>query len=420
MRQSASSTGPSISVSGVRNSWLTLREEGRLRPVEFGQRLGPPPLLLVGAGVGERRRDLVGDQHEEVLVAVVERQARTQTRDEKTVRQRESWAGDGQYQRTRDGLGPRGTDHRSEPRADVLDEDGRARVTHPGERPRCLAADGDGRGRHGRGRRGCEHRGAAVGFQPVQQREGQVGAARVQRLGRVPPGAGCVLRLRAAGRELPQRPQSTFREHTRRRFGARDEHGSHIPGFSPDRTVGVQEVALLEIAVAVERHQHVVEADRAAVHHLVEERSDDVPGLGERVPGALADRGMLGLAQDRPEGVVVELHEVRPPAQEHRELRLQQHAERSAKALRPARHGTEGRGRPVETARERAHRASAREHARTVDHGQILQQRIRVITCARNSGFSPSTQPRNRTRPSRRRSLVTRPRLPGVTGPRVS
>src|SRR3712207_8100599 len=34
-----------------------VREEGRLGAVDLGQRLGAPPLLLVGAGVGDRSRD---------------------------------------------------------------------------------------------------------------------------------------------------------------------------------------------------------------------------------------------------------------------------------------------------------------------------------------------------------------------------
>ena len=54
--------GPSISVSGVRNSWLTLLEERGLGAVELGQRLGAPPLLLVGPGVGDGGGDLAGHQ----------------------------------------------------------------------------------------------------------------------------------------------------------------------------------------------------------------------------------------------------------------------------------------------------------------------------------------------------------------------
>ena len=43
-------------------------EEGGLGPVEFGQRLGPLPLLLVGPGVGDGGGDLAGQQVEEPLV----------------------------------------------------------------------------------------------------------------------------------------------------------------------------------------------------------------------------------------------------------------------------------------------------------------------------------------------------------------
>ena len=67
--RAASSSGPSISVSGVRNSWLTLREERGLGAVELGQRFGAPALLLVGSRVGDAGGDLSGDELEEAAVA---------------------------------------------------------------------------------------------------------------------------------------------------------------------------------------------------------------------------------------------------------------------------------------------------------------------------------------------------------------
>ena len=71
-----------MSVSGVRNSWLTLREEGGLGAVELGQRLGAPPLLLVAPGVGDGGGDLDGDELEEAAVLVVERAARADAGDQ--------------------------------------------------------------------------------------------------------------------------------------------------------------------------------------------------------------------------------------------------------------------------------------------------------------------------------------------------
>ena len=51
-------------------------EEGRLRPVEFRQGLGPLLLLLVGPGVGDGGADLARDQLEEPAVLLVEPQPR--------------------------------------------------------------------------------------------------------------------------------------------------------------------------------------------------------------------------------------------------------------------------------------------------------------------------------------------------------
>ena len=50
-------------------------EERGLGAVQLGQRLGPPPLLLVGAGVGDGGGDVAGQQVEEPPVVVVERPA---------------------------------------------------------------------------------------------------------------------------------------------------------------------------------------------------------------------------------------------------------------------------------------------------------------------------------------------------------
>jgi hypothetical protein len=52
-----------------------VREELGLGAVDLGERLGAPALLLVGARVPERQRDLPREQGEEAAVAVVERAA---------------------------------------------------------------------------------------------------------------------------------------------------------------------------------------------------------------------------------------------------------------------------------------------------------------------------------------------------------
>ena len=57
--------GPSISVSGVRNSWLTFEKKAVLARSSSAELLGPLPLLLVGPCVGDGGGDLTGEQIEE-------------------------------------------------------------------------------------------------------------------------------------------------------------------------------------------------------------------------------------------------------------------------------------------------------------------------------------------------------------------
>ena len=61
-------------------------EEGRLRPVELRQGLGPLLLLLVGPGVGDGGADLAGDQLEEPAVLLVEPQPRADAGHEESRR----------------------------------------------------------------------------------------------------------------------------------------------------------------------------------------------------------------------------------------------------------------------------------------------------------------------------------------------
>ena len=58
-----------------------IREEAGLGPVEFGQFLGPAALLLIGAGIPDRGRDLSRNEVQEPGIAVVEGAARTDAED---------------------------------------------------------------------------------------------------------------------------------------------------------------------------------------------------------------------------------------------------------------------------------------------------------------------------------------------------
>ncbi len=57
-------------------------EEGGLGAVEFGQRLDPAALLLIGIGAGDRRRDLAGRQLQELPVRIVEQPVGAEAHDQ--------------------------------------------------------------------------------------------------------------------------------------------------------------------------------------------------------------------------------------------------------------------------------------------------------------------------------------------------
>src|SRR3954467_8804381 len=59
-----------------------VREELRLRPIDLGERLGPTPLVFVGPGSSEARRDLTGDELHETGIIVVEWPIRIDSRHE--------------------------------------------------------------------------------------------------------------------------------------------------------------------------------------------------------------------------------------------------------------------------------------------------------------------------------------------------
>ena len=83
---SASSSGPSISVSGVRNSWLTFEKNAVLARSISRQRLCAAAFVLVGARIRDGRRDLGADQLEEARVALVEPDAAADADDQRTGR----------------------------------------------------------------------------------------------------------------------------------------------------------------------------------------------------------------------------------------------------------------------------------------------------------------------------------------------
>ena len=82
---------------------------------------------------------------------------------------------------------------------------------------------------------------------------------------------------------------------------------------------------LFQIAVAVQQEEQVLHPDRlAGLPHAREEGADHVPDFRPALGRTLTERcGVLGGAQDRPEGIVVDLDEVGAPEDHHGIARLQ-------------------------------------------------------------------------------------------------
>ena len=68
----SSSSGPSIRVSGVLNSWLHVAEEDGLRSIELGEPLRPVPLVLERPGIRDGGGNVPRHEIEEPAVVLVE------------------------------------------------------------------------------------------------------------------------------------------------------------------------------------------------------------------------------------------------------------------------------------------------------------------------------------------------------------
>jgi hypothetical protein len=158
-------------------------EELRARPVELGPLVGPAPLRLDGAGIGQRGRDLPGGQAQEDPVVVVQTQVRARPEHQRTHRGRLTGEREGEDDGGVHGglAGGAGTGERG----DQLDQ--------IGDRLRC--GGGDGRARQ-------------VGHDPAGQLRG---AVVVDALGGDQPESGGAVEVdqaeRAVGPRLPQHPE---------------------------------------------------------------------------------------------------------------------------------------------------------------------------------------------------------------------
>ena len=190
----------------------------------------------------------------------------------------------------------------------------------------------DRAGQLGRQRRPARtHDGArdlGVGVEQIDAGKRQIGAVLLEHAARDRAGLVHRLRLPCLGRERLRRLQPSLAEHALRRLGDGDEHAADPPAFFTDRAVREDEVALLDEAVTIERQHEVDDIRPFAAHHPLEHRPDDVPDLREGLPRADPHRlRVLRRSEDGSIAVVVELREVSPPRDVHRKPGLEQDAQ---------------------------------------------------------------------------------------------
>ena len=320
---SAASSGPSIRVRGVRNSWLTLEKKAVLAAVDLGQRLGTAALLVVRHRVADAAGDLCSQEFQERDVLRIERDLGA--------------GGHDQYARRRMPE-VEGQRHR-------LAQTGKVAELH------ALAAQ------CARERSGTwleQFRGAAPGrhadlAHPPQPRpaalaEVDLGAGDVLAvLGQGGRGglAGAVgaLGLRDARGEFAQKRDAPLRDDLLGNLVHRGEHPADTVrrALIRHRTVGDGEVALLEVAVAVDLELDVLHPrGGAAVERLIDQRTDDVEDLAPAFAHRAAEVLRVLRAEHGAIGVVVDLDVLGPPPQEHREAVGEQQAHHHAQAHRPA------------------------------------------------------------------------------------
>ena len=107
---------------------------------------------------------------------------------------------------------------------------------------------------------------------------------------------------------------------------------------------------------AGEEHQLLVAAQRrfAATHDHLDRRPQRVPILAPALRGGLSDGSRVLVTEVRQTGVVVDLHQLRTPEQQHRKAGIQHGPDRCEEFRRPAGHRPQWRCRPVGGARSSA------------------------------------------------------------------
>ena len=185
-------------------------EEGGLRAIELGERLGAPALFLVGLRVGDARADLARDEVEEPRYSSSKRRnglsPTTRTPGAAGLARKARW-GPRRHARAAPARHPAAA-RRSAPRARRRSASRAHSQPRPGARPgRAREAPRRGAARWPRsiaGRAG-EHRPPLVGVEQVDERERQI--VRIRRRASSPPGctaSSMRARVGGAGRELAE------------------------------------------------------------------------------------------------------------------------------------------------------------------------------------------------------------------------
>jgi hypothetical protein len=192
-----------------------VREERRFRPIQLGQRLGTPPLLLVGERVGGRGADLSGDQREEAAVSGIQQAVGIEAGDEHRGPPVLARARDREQHDALRRLVPRapGKLGRETVAGDLHELAGLRRL---GERPG---------GNFGERRPRLDLRGAGqlerlpVGSGEMDEGKRQVARIGGERLGAPDAGLGDGARVGGAGRELAQKAELTLADDALRVIG---------------------------------------------------------------------------------------------------------------------------------------------------------------------------------------------------------
>ena len=368
-RVSNSSSGLIMSVSGVRNSWLDIREEGRLSAVDLGEGFGAPALLLIGLRVRGCRRDLPSDEGNEASVALVVEPKGIEAEHEHAEPTCRAARKDREHDRLRRRLAPGLARQRSAEHSAQIAEALLMRSEHIAERPNRRAVDG-----HALGNRymaGCDAADArkqqspALRLSHIERGKGKVARIARQRLraalASLLPGP----RVRRPRGQVPQQRELAPADHALCVISVGADDAARGAVVIRNGAIGKRVVGLFRVAIAL--HDQELLFDIGAFepgHRGRQHRADVVPDLLPDGFRRLPQGPRVLSADDRLVGVVVEVDQILAPPDPDRLARGEHDANGGLQTLRPIRRRAHVRARPVVGAHERAHFSSARQEVR--------------------------------------------------------